>query len=163
MSTSRPPARFREGFARAWGVGLLCGIGAAVVIAIVASIVLAVSFELREGALPAMLQTVVYTAVGATVLAIFPIGPVSGVLGWLLYRNGVISRLAYAGAGLVASVTAPAFLLVAFVETMRYPTTNYAVVSDFGAMLVALAFAIAGAFGGFMAGHVIRRDAAGRT
>jgi hypothetical protein len=111
---------------------LLCGIGAAVVIAIVASIVLAVSFELREGALPAMLQTVVYTAVGATVLAIFPIGPVSGVLGWLLYRNGVISRLAYAGAGLVASVTAPAFLLVAFVETMRYPTTNYAVVSDLG-------------------------------
>jgi hypothetical protein len=128
--------------------------------AIGVSIFFAVFPDPKKDALPVILATSVWTALGASVLALFPIGPIAALLGWLLYRNGVVSRLAYAGAGALAGVAAPAFLLVISIGSMRYPTTNYAVVSESGGLFILAGFAIAGAFGGFMAGRVIRRGAA---
>lgn len=149
----------RDGFSAAWATGLLSGIAAAVVIAIVVSIFLVVSFGLKDDGLSVIFETVIYTAFGATLLAIFPIGPIAVLLGWLLYRNGVVSRLAYAAAGAFASAMAPVLLAVISIESMRYPTTNYAVVSEPAAALILVGFVIAGAFGGFMAGRVVRRNA----
>jgi hypothetical protein len=138
--------------------GLLSGIAAAVVMAIGLSIFFfAVSPDPKRDALSVILATSVWTALGASILALFPIGPIAALLGWLLYRNGVVSRLAYAAAGAFAGTAAPVFLLLISIESMRHPTTNYVVVSESGGPFILAGFAIAGAFGGFMAGRVIQR------
>jgi hypothetical protein len=116
-------------------------------------------------ALSLVLETASWTALGASVLALFPIGPLAGAIGWALYRRGIVARWAYVLAGAGAAVAAPVLVVTVGLQTMRYPTTtttNLAVLDDGVALLVAAAFPLLGGFGGFMAARVLRRDHATR-
>lgn len=121
----------------------------------------AVTSSTSGTALQLTLETAVWTALGATILAIVPIGPIAGVASWLLYRRGVVAPWAYAAVGALSVIATLVLIVVASVESMRYPTTtNYAILDDRIVPLLVAGFAAIGAFGGFMAGRVIRRAAA---
>jgi hypothetical protein len=151
----------RQTFATALFVGLLWGIAAATVIAAMTAFFVA-GRDIEMGAVLLLaLEAAVWTAMVASALAIFPIGPITGVVGWQLYRRGVVSPWAYAGVGALSAAVAPVLVLVAALESMRYPTTNYAVIDEGVVPLFVAAFAGVGAFAGFMAGRVIKRGAQG--
>lgn len=146
-------------FATALLVGLLWGIASAAFITAVAMIaneaVLGSTTEPRT-TLRLTLEATTWAGMVASALAIFPIGPIAGVAGWLLYRRGVVAPWAYAGVGALSAAAAPVIVVVAAVETMRYPNTNYAVVDEGIVPVFVVGFALIGAFAGFMAGRVIR-------
>jgi hypothetical protein len=162
-----PPAASSVGspraFATALFVGLLWGIASAAFITAVTmladEVVLGSSMEPSE-VLRLTLEAAGWAGVVASALAIFPIGPIAGIAGWLLYRRGVVSSLAYAGVGALSAASAPVIVFAVAVESMRYPTTNYAVIDEGFVPLFVAGFAVVGAFSGFMAGRVIRRAAA---
>lgn len=152
----------RQTFATALFVGLLWGIAAATAIAAMAMTVFFVAGGATEtgAVLRFTLEATAWTAMVASVLAIFPIGPTAGVVAWQLYRRGVVSPWAYAGAGAFSAAVAPVLVLVVAVESMRYPTpANYAVIDEGAVPLLVAGFAAFGAFGGFMAGRTIQRRA----
>jgi hypothetical protein len=108
------------------------------------------------------LEVAVWTAFGAAVFAVIPIGPIAGLLGWLLYRQGVVAPLVYAGVGAFAAASGVALVLAAGVFSSRYPVSIAESDIDASAYLSAVAVVVVGAFAGFMAGRKIRRDAAAR-
>lgn len=110
-----------------------------------------------DEALRLTFETLIWTALGATIVAIFPIGPIAGVIGWLIYSRGVRSPWAYALLGALSALAAPVLIAVIGTETMRYRSdANLAVLSDASALLFLGAFIIIGAFAGFMAGRKLR-------
>jgi len=152
-AASKPSLRT---FAIALSTGLLWGIGVATFVAAAASTFAA----LVSGATNAphlIFETGVWTAMVATILALFPIGPVAGVLGWLLYHHGVVARSAYAAVGAVSALAAPVLILLWLTDTARYASGDSAVLSDGGAVALVAAFPVVGAFSGFMAARVLRR------
>src|SRR5262245_13867831 len=84
--TSRPGTRFWIALAHGLGWGVfaasICG-GVTMAFASLAA------NTATEEALRQTFETTIWTAFGATLFAIFPIGPIAGVAGWLLYRRGV--------------------------------------------------------------------------
>lgn len=105
-------------------------------------------------------EAAMWAAMGASLVAIFPIGPVAGGLGWVAYRRRVRSPFAYAGIGALSAAVAPIIGLAIAEASMRYqPTANVAVVREDGPFILLAIFLAIGAFAGFMAGRVIRRDA----
>lgn len=137
--------------------GLGWGIASATVIATAFAIV-SPQFGAGEIGPRHVLEIVAWTAMIASILAIVPIGPMAGIVGWQLYRRGVVSPAAYAGVGAVSAALAPLLVIAAATATMRYapPTTNYAVISEGVVPMFALGFAVVGAFGGFMAGRALQ-------
>ena len=146
-------------FAGALSTGLLWGIGVATFITTAWT-----TFVLADQGFPPVAPTIifetfVYMATAATVLAFFPIGPVAGVLGWLLYRRGIVARWAHAAVGAVSALAAPILILLWLTDTARCTsTTNLAVVREGPAMASLAAFPIIGAFAGFMAAGVLQRS-----
>lgn len=153
----------RGAFATALIVGLLWGIAATATVAAVMMFAATVANGTTDTstALRLTLEMTVWTALGATILAIVPIGPIAGVASWLLYRRGVVAPWAYAVVGALSVVMTLVLIVVASVESMRYQTQgNYAIIDEGVVPLFVAGFAAIGAFGGFMAGRVIRRAAA---
>lgn len=143
-------------FAGALLGGLGWGIAGATVIAAMA----AVQFAPSETLFRQTLEVAAWTAMFASILAVFPVAPVAGVVGWQLYRRGVIVPVVYAALGALSALLAPLLVVVVATETMRYPaTTNAADFDDGVAQMVLAGIAVAGAFGGFMAGRALRRNA----
>ena len=144
-------------FVAALFAGLLWGIAGAAVLSGLVPTLLAASGGIAPMAAGDTFETIVWTAMVASILAVFPIGPVAAVIGWQFYRRGVVAQWAYAAIGALSALVAPVLILTAAIETMRYPTTNYAVVDEASVPLIGAAFAVVGAFGGLMAGRAIRR------
>jgi hypothetical protein len=149
----------RRAFATALFTGLLWGIAVATSVAGAAMAFATAGSGDPTSALRLTFEAIVWTAMVASLLAVFPIGPAAGVIGWQLYRRGVVARWAYAAAGALSALLAPLLILFVAVEAARYPTTNAAVINDGVALLLVASFPIVGAFAGFMAGRVIRRSA----
>jgi len=145
-------------FARALFAGLLWGIGTATITAVAVASFAWATIETRE-ALRLALETATWTAMVASILALFPIGPVAAGLGWLLHRRGIVSPWAYAGAGALSASVAPVLILSAAIETSRYPTTNVAILEEAAVLILVASFPIVGGFAGFMAGRILRRGA----
>lgn len=153
----------RRTFARALLIGLVWGIVAAAAVAAVMMFAATVASGTADTGttLRLTLETAVWTALGASILAIVPIGPIACVASWLLYRRGVVVPWAYAVVGALSVVVTLALIIVASVESMRYPTpSNYAIIDENVFPVLVAGFAAIGAFSGFMAGRVIRRAAA---
>ncbi|MBP6011587.1 MAG: hypothetical protein KBA31_05100 [Alphaproteobacteria bacterium] len=157
MPKGASPSLSGRVFAKALLRGLGWGIAAAAVIAAAAAAILGP----HEGLVRHLLEVATWTAMVASLLAIFPIAPVASVVGWQLYRRGVVSPVAYAAVGALSALVAPALVVLAAVETMRYPTTTGSaeITGDSVAQMVIAAVAVAGAFGGFMGGRVLQRGA----
>lgn len=134
----------------AWGAAAAAVIGAAVA-----------ATTAREGAsVREILEAAGWVAMIASFLAIFPVAPIAGVVGWQLFRRGVVAPVAYAAVGAVSAVMAPLLVIVVATATMRYAdTSNYAVIADGVAQMVVAGIAAVGAFGGFMAGRTLQRGA----
>jgi hypothetical protein len=165
MAPAASPVASPRTFATALFVGLLWGIASAAVItaAVMIADALVVRGTTEAGTILRLtLEATAWAGMIASTLAVFPIGPIAGVAGWLLYRRGVVSPWAYAGVGALSAGVVPILVLVAALETMRYPsaTTNYAVIDEGMVPLFVAAFAVIGAFSGFMAGRMIRRAGA---
>ena len=160
MPNDPPPGPSLRIFAGALLRGLGWGIASATVIATVFAIA---SHQFWAGEIGPrhVLEIAAWTAMIASILAIVPIGPIAGVVGWQLYRRGVVSPAAHAAVGAGSAALAPLLVIAAATATMRYapPTTNYAVVSEGVVPMFALGFAVVGAFGGFMAGRALQRRA----
>jgi hypothetical protein len=155
-TTTRP----RGSFVAALFAGLLWGIAGATMLSGLAPAVLAASGGIAPLTAAAFLETMVWTAMFASILAVFPIGPVAAVIGWQVYRRGVVARWAYAAVGALSALVAPVLILTIAIQTTRYPTTNSPVIDEPAVPLIGVAFAVIGAFAGFMAGRVIRRAGA---
>src|SRR5262245_35300420 len=99
-------------FVRALLLGLLWGIVAATVFGGIA-MALATPTLTRsvQQALRIILETAVWTAMTASILALFPIGPVAGLIAWQTYRRGILAGWVYALTGALAALCAPLFLL----------------------------------------------------
>jgi hypothetical protein len=139
---------------------LLRGLGWGIAVAAFIAAAIAVAIAPESATSRQTLDAVGWSAVIASILAIFPIGPVAGVVGWQFFKRGVVSPAVYAAVGSASALVAP--LLVVFLshQTMRYQTTtNMAVVADSVFQLALAAIAVSGAFGGFMAGRALRRRA----
>ncbi len=150
-------------FAKALFVGLVWGVASAVLVtaaAMIANEVVVGGAMEPSKVLHRTLETMGWVGVVASALAAFPIGPIAGVAGWLLYRHGVVAPWAYVGAGALSAALAPVLVFVAAIESMRYPTADYAMIDEGIMPSVVTGFAFVGAFAGFMAGHVIRRAGA---
>lgn len=138
-----------------WGIASTAFIAAAVVIVNVVRVEGSVAFS---DALRLTLEAASWAGVAASVLAVFPIGPIAGIAGWLIYRRGVVSPWAFAAVGALSAAVAPVIVIAAAVDTMRYPgPSNYAVIDESALPLLVAVFAALGALSGFMAGRVIRR------
>ena len=137
--------------------GLLWGIGVATFVAAAVSTFALVASGVTSDAPRLIFETSVWTAMVATTLAVFPIGPVAGVLGWLVYRHGIVARSAHAAVGAVSALVAPILILLWLTDTARYTSGNSAVLNDGAAVALVAAFPIVGAFSGFMAARVLRR------
>jgi len=110
-----------------------------------------------DEAIRLVFEMMIWFAMGAVFAAVFPIGPVAGVVGFFIYRRGVRSPWTYGFVGAVSALVAPVLLIVIGYETMRYPSDiNLAVLSEAGVLAFATAFAVIGAFAGYMAGRVLR-------
>lgn len=104
------------------------------------------------------LEAVGWAGVVACAAAVFPIGPIAGVIGWLIYRRGVVSPWAYAGVGAFSATSAFVFVITAATQTMRYSQPgSYVIVEERALLLLVAGCAAVGAFSGFMGGRVIRR------
>jgi hypothetical protein len=152
-----------EPFSTLWLIGLSWGVVAGTVtagLAISAALVFTqgIAFASLLGGLIVFVIATFYALLGAVLLSIVPIGPAAAFFAWPLYRAGVRAPWAYALAGAAAAITAPA-LIVAIGNPPWINTFDpLAVRTEPSTVVVFVWFALAGAFGGFMAGRVIRRD-----
>ena len=149
-------------FAAALFQGLLWGVVSIPALAAVAMMFIAVASRDWDFAtvMRLTLETTAWTALVASILALFPVGPIAGVIGWQLYSRGVVSPLAYAAVGMLCALVAPVLVIRLLLDSMRYPTTDETFMSDGTAYLLLAGIAVAGAFAGFMAGRIIRRASA---
>lgn len=151
MTTSPSVVSFASALAQglAWGIVAAAFIGAVVGAA-------SASPMNAQHILSSAVEAMTWSAFVASLLAIAPIGPIAGVLGWLIYRTGTRSPTAYAAAGAVAAGVTPMLVFTALEVTQRYPDgSNFAVLNFDGERLLTVAFALIGAFAGFMAGRAI--------
>jgi hypothetical protein len=160
--TAMPPGKV---FVGSLFAGLMWGVIAAVLFS--SLIMGAVAYSsVKSTPIVAAVQTVAMTfwwmTAFACAVAVFPIGPTAVLLGWRLYRAGVVSPWRYAGVGAISALTAPLLVLIVF--EARMPTVDWATgdIRGFDAIAVFLiaCFVPIGAFGGYMAGRMIRRAAA---
>lgn len=159
---SMPP---RKVFAGALFSGLVWGVIAAVLFSSLIMTVVAYT-SITSAPMVAALDTLVMTfwwmTAFACVVAVFPIGPAAALLGWRLYLAGVVSPWRYAGVGAISALTAPLLILIVF--EARMPTVDWTTGEfqriDWVAVFLIACFVPIGAFGGYVAGRVIRRAAA---
>lgn len=152
MTTPRSIVKFASALAQ----GLAWGVAAAAVIGAAAGAATASPASAAQ-ILSSALEVMVWTALVASLLAIAPIGPIAGVLGWLIYRGGARSPTAFAAAGAIATGVTPTLVFRVLEASERYPVgSNLAILSFDGEKLLTVAFALIGAFAGFMAGRAIR-------
>jgi hypothetical protein len=99
-------------------------------------------------------------AVVAAFIGIFPTGVFAGVIGWCIYRAGVVSRWSYMVVGALS-----AFSTVAGFDFLIASSRGDrpALVAGTGDPFIYLVFyllpVLVGAFGGYMGGRVIERGA----
>ena len=166
MSDVRSRSSSFRNFAAALFQGLLWGVVSVSALAAVAMMFIALvrGDANLSTAMSLTLETTAWTAMVASILALFLIGPLAGVIGWQLYRRGVVSPLAYAVVGMLCALVTPVLVVRLLAESMRYPTPNYTNIndgmSDGVAYLILAGIAVAGAFVGYMAGRVIQRTSA---
>ena len=153
---SAPSRRSLATFSAALFAGLLWGISAVAAISAAAMVIAILLDGTGSTGVHQIIETAAWAALVASILAIFPVGPLAGIVGWQLYHRGVVAPWAYAGVGALSALLAPVVILFSAVETMRYETTNFAVIEPGVIPLLAAAVATVGAFGGFMAGRAIR-------
>jgi hypothetical protein len=153
-----PDTPSREPSRRIFVNALLRGLGWGIAGATALAALTSVFFAPSEATFQRTLETVAWTAMVASILAIVPIAPVAAILGWQLYRRGIVMPIAYAAVGGGIAVLAPILAVFLLTETMRYqPDANYAVINETAAQLILAGVAFSGAFGGFMGGRALQR------
>jgi hypothetical protein len=155
MPDASSPEPSRRIFVGALLRGLGWGIAATTVVSATAALFLAPP---GDQTFRQTLEVAAWTAMIASILAIFPVAPVAAILAWQLYSRGIATPLAYAAVGAFAAVLAPILVVFLLTETMRYqPNANYAVINEAVAQSILAGIALAGAFGGFMGGRALQR------
>jgi hypothetical protein len=160
-STTTPTESFDTFWLKGLGWGFLAGTTTAwLALAVALTPAEGITFAGVFGQLVLWIIAMTYASMAAIMLTIVPIAPAAALFGWSLYRAGVRSRWAYAAAGAAAAMTAP--LLIALVSrTTAPPLINLSDLLVFRvgspAVVVFTWFALAGAFGGFMAARALRR------
>jgi hypothetical protein len=167
LSMSGLPTREHErDFTKYWLIGLGWGILAAAgtTALILCSFTLFVAFSdatTRILQLPIVLIVALfYGAFVAMILALVPIGPMAALLAWPLYRRGVTNVWAYACAGSLSAVSAPALIVAMNILKDPTPPSQLLMAPGFlwSTLFIVTWFVAVGAFAGYMAARNLLRD-----